>query len=483
MKLASYYLALGVLVLAAENLVVVDGQQNKRYDGKQTSLSKNLDFTPFVYLDRNGEPVSVGVELSGLDVLDPSTWVPLTGPDGLNSLVDLPPKASATPFQVLGVFPEPDGHRGEDLFSVSHFGVYFHTLSRRKLQASMPQQQDCIYPGPESPPSDNFYCAWAKGTEPLATNSETNMPRAGAPWGAECVDCAAQALYTAEPCVGRMPSRSTGYEQFEAAPYRGMRWVPSASEEYPDGPPGCEDSKDKINGWARTDPCLSHTPILGTFDGRLSFYQTMITSDYMAALKKGTKECYSFPGLKSTPVQTEDAPNAPVQSQDDSSDDDGDEDDTSSDDGEDSSDEDDTSSDDGEDSSSDDGEDNASSDDGDDSSSDDDEDDLQSGFYPSVYCVSRIDDDKFEISLESFTYETDAGECDDDDSSDDDSSDDDSSDDDGSDNGGSDSSDDDGDESSDSSDDDGNEDDSSDDLPNAPVQSDSSDDSSDSSDE
>jgi hypothetical protein len=317
----------------AEDLI--DGQT--RYDGKQTSLSKNLDFTSFIYLDRNGEPFSVGVELSGSDVLDPSTWVPSTNGDELNFWVDLPPEASITPFQVLGLAPQPIGHPG-DLFGVPHFDVHFYMLSPLELRAAMPPQT-CTYPGPDSPPSDNFFCAWAKGTEPPA-NSETNLPRSGAPWGAECPDCAAQALYTAEPCVG-VPSRSTGYEPFVAVPYMGMHWVPSASEEYPDGPPGCEDAEDQINGWARTDPCFTHTPILGSYDGSLVFYEPMITSDFMSSLKKGTKECYSFA-----------VPGDALY--------------------------------------------------------------VRSGFYPSDYCVSRVDDDKFEISLESFTHETyafDVAEC------------------------------------------------------------------------
>jgi hypothetical protein len=80
------------------------------------------------------------------------------------------------------------------------------------------------------------------------------------------------------PCL--MPE---GWEQLADT----TMWVPSSSEEYLEGPPGCE-------GWEGTDPCFSAAPSLGTFGQSVTNFDTLVSTEYMASLKKGDQECFSF---------------------------------------------------------------------------------------------------------------------------------------------------------------------------------------------
>jgi hypothetical protein len=140
-----------LIVLAVSGLVLAQPRQRGRERSSVPSLAVVMEkFSPkagtfigdnrplgngtirsWVTLDKNGDPTAIGVTfseaaLSGLPAKEPDT----------EYLLSLPPQASATAFNHIGLDWNVKGHQPTGVYDVPHFDFHFYTIT--------PQERDRI---------------------------------------------------------------------------------------------------------------------------------------------------------------------------------------------------------------------------------------------------------------------------------------------------------------------------------------------------
>jgi hypothetical protein len=95
----------------------------------------------WVSFDPNGHPTAVGVTfdeaaLDGLPADDPH------GQHGTEYVVAMPPEASATPFDHVGINWNPHGHEPSTIYDVGHFDFHFYMINQDKRATITAQGDD-----------------------------------------------------------------------------------------------------------------------------------------------------------------------------------------------------------------------------------------------------------------------------------------------------------------------------------------------------
>jgi hypothetical protein len=87
-----------------------------------------------VRLDRDGNPVAVGVTLSE-DALRELPKEPPPGEEGIGISLELPAEASRTAFKHIWLNFNPHGHPPEKIYDVAHFDFHFYMISDAEREA------------------------------------------------------------------------------------------------------------------------------------------------------------------------------------------------------------------------------------------------------------------------------------------------------------------------------------------------------------
>jgi hypothetical protein len=146
--------------------------EEKIYFGESRKLG-NGSVRSWVKQDEACKPTAIGVTFTEAALTGLPTEAPV-GAYGIDHKVDLPPQASATPFNHISVDWNPKGHEPDHIYSVGHFDFHFYMISPEERQRITLQDDDLAkckkQPAAEFVPEDYLY---APGSE---------IARMGAHW-------------------------------------------------------------------------------------------------------------------------------------------------------------------------------------------------------------------------------------------------------------------------------------------------------------
>ena len=176
---------------------------------------------------RSGAPRYLGIWFTA-DALD---GLPEGPSHGLSTELPLPADARATNFEWASADWNPHGHVPADVYDVPHFDFHFYTMGREAVRERIPPGA-CDENG-DGTPEHGVPCeVQERGTEPLP---DAQLP--------------------------------AGYVSTEdTVPLMGNHWVDSKASEF------------------RGEP-FTHTWIYGSFDGRITFVEPMITVQFLENLR------------------------------------------------------------------------------------------------------------------------------------------------------------------------------------------------------
>jgi len=181
----------------------------------------------FATLRGSLEPQYVGIWFTE-DALD---GLPEGGDEHHSVTPPLPANAGkATNFEWVGVDWAPQGHAPAEVYDVPHFDIHFYMMDRETVESEIPPGE-CDADGDGTPEFGVPCDVYERGTEPL--------PDAQRPAGYVSTD--------------------------DVVPHMGNHWVDQNAPEF------------------RGEP-FTHTWIYGSFDGRLTFVEPMITREYLRGL-------------------------------------------------------------------------------------------------------------------------------------------------------------------------------------------------------
>jgi hypothetical protein len=133
----------------------------------------NGQIRSWVKLDRDGKPVALGLSFTEDALKGLPTELP-RGQEGSEVLLALPPEASTSAFNHIGVDWNPHGHVPEKIYDVPHFDFHFYLISPEARGRITAQGEDVArsrkQPPPEYVPVGYIY----------APDSE--VPRMGGHW-------------------------------------------------------------------------------------------------------------------------------------------------------------------------------------------------------------------------------------------------------------------------------------------------------------
>ena len=87
----------------------------------------------WVRLDRDGNPVAVGVTFSE-NALETLPKEPPAGAEGVAISLALPEEAAATPFKHIGLDYNPHGHEPVKIYDTAHFDFHFYMISETERE-------------------------------------------------------------------------------------------------------------------------------------------------------------------------------------------------------------------------------------------------------------------------------------------------------------------------------------------------------------
>lgn len=250
------FLALLVLILVLALVAAIPSAAGSNVEYGPEIPMGNGSLQSFVALKGNGTPKVIGIEfdgaaLTGLPDGAPSdgTW-DILNPDGTvawyccgyEHILTLPASAAATPFEHIVVNWNNHGHVPPGIYDVPHFDFHFYMISneeRSAITAPASSLDMCPPPGPGLPPS------------PLTCE---NVARALAP-------------------LSPAQSPPDFFSPGAVEPGMGNHMLDMFAPE--------------LNG----EP-FTQTWIFGTWDGVITFFEPMITTDYLQGLEGNI--CYDL---------------------------------------------------------------------------------------------------------------------------------------------------------------------------------------------
>ncbi len=200
----------------------------RRVYGTSQALGQGTART-FMSLDRSGTPLALGVALSESAMSGlPNT--PMPGmPSAVMLVLDLPAQAKRTGFDHVMLDWNPAGHEPEHVYTLPHFDFHFYQITSAERESIVPNNP-----------------AWPTKAAHFPT--------------AEYVPTG----YVAGSTLGNVSPAAA------SVPFMGMHWLDTSSPE--------------LQGPQHGKP-FTTTFIYGTWDGRFTFLEPMITKAYIESMK------------------------------------------------------------------------------------------------------------------------------------------------------------------------------------------------------
>ncbi|MGV3710734.1 MAG: DUF5602 domain-containing protein [Gemmatimonas sp.] len=226
-----------VAVACSDDDGVSPGKAGTKYGASQT-LGGGTART-FVTLNDAGIPTAMGVAMSEAALTNlPSTVTP-PNPSAVMLQLALPVDAPVEGYNHVMLDWNPNGHEPTNVYTLPHFDFHFYNMTPAQVMAIMP-------------------------TDPQYVAKSANFP------AAQFVPTGYKAASTFS---GRQPHE-------DVVPMMGMHWLDQASPELQPPPAG---------------KAFTETFIYGSWDGKFSFLEPMITKAYLESLKGTTGMTRNIP--------------------------------------------------------------------------------------------------------------------------------------------------------------------------------------------
>ena len=230
--------AAAVLVLSAATILgVACGDDSTAPNLARTSYGASKAFgsgtaRTYVTLDAAGKPTSMGIALSEAALTNLPTTPNLPSPSAIMLQLALPVDAPVTGYNHIMVDWNPVGHEPDHVYTLPHFDFHFYAVTPEEVMAIMP--------------TDPQYATKAAAF-PAAAYVPTNYQ-------------------AASTLGGTTPAAAT-------VPMMGLHWLDVTSPELQQPPAG---------------KTFTETFIYGSWNGKFTFLEPMITKAYLESLKNTT---------------------------------------------------------------------------------------------------------------------------------------------------------------------------------------------------